>query len=122
MQVVKTNGKVNGVHTKQQSNGENSGNVKQLHAQIAAVSKALADLEHSRDKELVQPLETRLAELKAKLHGARPIGQQADVLRQKRLTEAEAAKVEAEATIKVARVLQRGLGVAAVQRLFHRRS
>ena len=51
------------------------------------------------------PLATRLAELKARLHGARPIGQQVDGLRgvisrcQKRLAEAEIAKVEAEATI-----------------------
>ena len=80
-------------------------NVKQPHAQIAAVSKALAELELSGDKELMQPLESRLAELKARLHGARPIGQQVDGLRgvisrcQKRLAEAEIAKVEAEATI-----------------------
>ena len=80
-------------------------NVKQLHAQIAAVSKALTELEASGDKELMQPLESRLAELKATLHGARPIGQQVDGLRgvisrcQKRLAEAEAAKTEAEAAI-----------------------
>ena len=76
--------------------------MKQLHAQIAAVSKALAELESSGNRELMQPLGTRLAELKARLHGARPIGQQVDGLRgvisrcQKRL--AEASKVEAEAT------------------------
>ena len=107
MQVVKkgkTSGKGKGVHikqqVKQQSNGVQAGsipdtyinggklvNVKQLHAQIAAVSKALAELELSGDKELMQPLETRLAELKARLHGARP------------LAEAEIAKLEAEATI-----------------------
>ena len=125
VQVVKkgkTSGKGKGVHIKQQAkqqsngvqagsspdthiNGENLVNVKQLHAQIAAVSKALAELELSGDKELMQPLESRLAELKARLHGARPIGQQVDGLHgvisrcQKRLAEAEIAKVEAEATI-----------------------
>ena len=62
-------------------NGEKLVNVKQPHAQIAAVSKALAELELSGDKELMQPLESRLAELKARLHGARPIGQQVDGLR-----------------------------------------
>ena len=55
--------------------------VKQLHAQIAAVSEALVELELSGDKELMQRLETRLAELKARLLGARPIGQQVDGLR-----------------------------------------
>ena len=86
-------------------NGEKLENVKQLHAQIAAVSKARAELELSGDKELMQLLESRLAELKARLHGARPIGQQVDGLRgvisrcQKRLAEAEIAKVEAEASI-----------------------
>ena len=86
-------------------NGEEFVNVKQLHAQIAAVSKALAALELSGDKELMQPLESRLVELKARLHGARPIGQQVDGLRgvisrcQKRLAKAENAKVVVEATI-----------------------
>ena len=86
-------------------NGEKLVNVKQLHAQIAAVSKALAELELSGDKALMQRLETRLAEVKAQLRGARPIGQQVDGLRgvmsrcQKRLAEAETAKVDAEATI-----------------------
>ena len=46
-------------------NGENSGNVSQLHAQIAAVSKALAELEPSGDRELMQPLEARLAEFES---------------------------------------------------------
>ena len=57
-------------------------------------------------KSWLQPLESRLAELKARLlHAAGPVGQQVDGLRgvisrsQKRLTEAEIAKVEAEATI-----------------------
>ena len=118
----KTSAKGKGVHIKQQSkqqsngvqavsspdtciNGEKLVNVKQLHAQIAAVSKALAELELSGDKELMQPLESRLAELKARLHGARPIGQQVDGLPgvisrcQKRLVEPEYVKVEAEATI-----------------------
>ena len=125
VQVVKkgkTSGKGKGVHIKQQAkqqfngvqawsspdtkiNGEELVNVKQLHAQIAAVSKALAALELSGDKELMQPLESRLVELKARLHGARPIGQQVDGLRgvisrcQKRLAEAENAKVVVEATI-----------------------
>ena len=62
-----------GVHTKQQyngaqavnspdayANGEKLVNMKQLHAQIAAVSKALTELEASEDKELMQPLESRL--------------------------------------------------------------
>ena len=61
-----------GVHIKQQAkqqsngvqaesspdtffNGEKFVNVKQLHAQIAAVSKALAELELSGDKELMHP-------------------------------------------------------------------
>ena len=54
----------------------------------------------------MQPLESRLAELKARLHGARPIGQQVDGLRgvisrcQKRIAEAEIAIVEAEASSK----------------------
>ena len=84
---------------------ENSGNVKQLDSQIAAVSKALAELESFGDRELVQPLEARLTDLNSRLHGARPIGQQVDGLRgvisrcQKRLAEAEAAKVEADSTI-----------------------
>ena len=56
--------------------GEKLVNVKKLHAQIAAVSKALAELELS----LMTP-RSRLAELKARLHGARPIGQQVDGLR-----------------------------------------
>ena len=79
--------------------------MKQLHAQIAAVSKALTELEASEDKELMQPLESRLTDLKARLHGARPIGQQVDGCEetfprcQKRLAEAEIAKAEAEATI-----------------------
>ena len=79
--------------------------MKQLHAQIAAVSKALTELEASEDKELMQPLESRLTDLKASLHGTRPIGQQVDGLRgvisrcQKRLAEAEIAKAEAEAAI-----------------------
>ena len=66
---------------------------------------ALAELELSGDREMMQPLESRLAELKARLHGARPIGQQVDGLRGvisrclKRLAEAEIAKVKAEATI-----------------------
>ena len=55
-----------GAHTKQQynaaqavtnpdaySNGEKLANMKHLHAQIAAMSKALAELEASEDKELV---------------------------------------------------------------------
>ena len=63
------------------TNSEKLVNVNQLHAQIAAVSKALAELELFGDKELMQPLESRLAELKARLHGARPIGQQVDGLR-----------------------------------------
>ena len=95
VQVVKkgkTSGQGKGVHIKQQAkqqsngvqagsipdtyiNGEKLVNVKQLHAQIAAVSKALAELELSGDKELMQPLETRLAELKARLHGARPLAE-----------------------------------------------
>ena len=117
MQVVKkgkTSGKGKGVHIKQQSSGVQAGsspdtcinaeklvNVKQLHAQIAAVSKALAELDLSGDKELMQPLESRRAELKARLHGARPIGGLRGVISrcQKRLAEAEIAKVEAEATI-----------------------
>ena len=37
---------------------ENSVIVKQLHAQIAAVPKALAELESSGDRELMQPLES----------------------------------------------------------------
>ena len=74
-------------------------------AQIAAVSKALTELEASEDKKLMQRLESRLTDLKARLHGTRPIGQQVDGLRgviswcQKRLAEAEIAKAEAEATI-----------------------
>ena len=61
------------VHTKQQhcatqavnspdayANGEKLASMKQLHAQIAAVSKALTELEASEDKELVQPLESSL--------------------------------------------------------------
>ena len=106
------------MHTKQQhyaiqavnspdayANGEKLTSMKQLHAQIAAVSKALTELEASEDKELMQPLESRLADLKARLHGTRPIGQQVDGLRgvisrcQKRLAEAEIAKAEAEAAI-----------------------
>ena len=75
----------------------------QLHAQIAAVSKALTELEASEDKDLIQPLESRLTVLKARLHGARRIGQ-VDGLHgviscEKRLAEAEIAKAEAEATI-----------------------
>ena len=87
------------------ANGEKLASMKQLHAQIAAVSKALTELEASEDKELMQPLESRLTDLKARLHGTRPIGQQVDGLRgvisrcQKRLAEAEIAKAEAEATI-----------------------
>ena len=42
--------------------------MKQLHAKIAAVSKALTELEASEDKELLQPLESRLTDLKARLH------------------------------------------------------
>ena len=114
----KTSGKGKGVHTKQQyngaqavnspdayANGEKLASMKQLHAQIAAVSKALTELEASEDKELMQPLESRLADLKARLHGTRPIGQQVDGLRgvisrcHKRLAEAEIAKAEAEAAI-----------------------
>ena len=114
----KTSGKGKGAHVKQQyhatqavtnpdayANGEKLVNVKQLHAQIAAVSKALTELEGAEDKELMQPLESRLSEMKARLHGARPIGQQVDGLRgvisrcQKRLAEAEIAKAEAEAAI-----------------------
>ena len=114
----KTSGKGKGVHTKQQhyatqaanspdayANGEKLTSMKQLHAQIAAVSKALTELEASEDKELMQPLESRLTDLKARLHGTRPIGQQVDGLRgvisrcQKRLAEAEIAKAEAEAAI-----------------------
>ena len=58
-----------------------------------------------RRQELMQPLESRLSDLKARLHGARPIGQQVDGLRgvisrcQKRLAEAETARAEAEAAI-----------------------
>ena len=80
-------------------------NTKQLHAQIAAVSKALTELEGAEDREVMQPLESRLADLKARLHGARPIGQQVDGLRgvisrcQKRHAEAENAKADAEAII-----------------------
>ena len=91
-------------------NGEKLVNVKQLHAQIAAVSKALAELELSGDKELMQPLESRLAELKARLHGARPIGQQVDGLRgvisrcNERLAEAEIATVEAERTLRITKL------------------
>ena len=87
------------------ANGEKLASMKQLYAQIAAVSKALTELEASEDKELMQPLESRLTDLKARLHGTRPIGQQVDGLRgvisrcQKRLAEAEIAKAEAEATI-----------------------
>ena len=87
------------------ANGEKLASMKQLHAQIAAVSKALTELEASEDKELMQPLESRLTDLKARLHGTRPIGQQVDGLRgvisrcQKRLAEAEIAKADAEATI-----------------------
>ena len=90
----KDSGKGKGVHTKQQhyaaqavnspdayADGEKLVNMKQLHAQIAAVSKALTELEASEDKELMQPLESRLTDLKARLHGARPIGQQVDGLR-----------------------------------------
>ena len=114
----KTSGKGRGVHIKQQyngaqtvnnpdagANGEKLGNMKQLQAQIASVSKALTELEASEDRELMQPLESRLAELKSRLHGARPIGQQVDGLRgvisrcQKRLAEAETAKADAEAAI-----------------------
>ena len=114
----KTSGKGKGVHTKQQhyatqavnspdayANGEKLASMKQLHAQISAVSKALTELEASEDKELMQPLESRLTDLKARLHGARPIGQQVDGLRgvisrcQKRLAEADVAKAEAQATI-----------------------
>ena len=114
----KTSGKGKGVHAKQQhyatqavnspdayANGEKLTSMKQLHAQIAAVSKALTELEASEDKELMQPLESRLTDLKARLHGTRPIGQQVDGLRgvisrcQKRLAEAEIAKAEAEAAI-----------------------
>ena len=114
----KTSGKGKGVHTKQQhyatqavnspdayANGEKLACMKQLHAQIAAVSKALTELEASEDKELMQPLESRLTELEIRLHGTRPIGQQVDGLRgvisrcQKRLAEAEIAKAEAEAAI-----------------------
>ena len=68
------------------------------------MSKALTELEASEDKELMQPLESRLTDLKARLHGTRPIGQQVDGLRgvisrcQKRLAEADVAKAEAEAT------------------------
>ena len=67
--------------------------------------KALTELEASEDRELMQPLESRLAELKSRLHGARPMGQQVDGLRgvisrcQKRLAEAETAKADAEAAI-----------------------
>ena len=77
MQVAKkgkTNGKGEGVHTKQSNGvqmvsdtngvklwwpqeGQNSGNVKQLHAQTAAVSKALAELESSGYRALRYPLE-----------------------------------------------------------------
>ena len=73
--------------------------VKQLHAQIAVVSKALTELE------LIYPLESRLTESKVRLHGARPIGQQTDELRgvisrcQKLLAGAEFAKVEVEVSI-----------------------
>ena len=114
----RSSGKGKGVHTKQQyngaqavnspdayANGEKLANMKQLRAQIAAVSKALTELEASEDKELMQPLESLLTDLKARLHGTRPIGQQVDGLRgvtsrcQKRLAEAEIAKAEAEATI-----------------------
>ena len=106
------------MHTKQQhyatqavnspdayANGEKLASMKQLHAHIAAVSKALTELEASEDKELMQPLESRLTDLKARLHGTRPIGQQVDGLCgvisrcQTRLAEAEIAKAEAEATI-----------------------
>ena len=114
----KTSGKGKCVHTKQQhnaaqavnspdayANGEKLASMKQLHAQIAAVSNALTELEASEDKEVMQPLESRLTDLKARLHGARPIGQHVDGLRgvisrcQKRLAETEIAKAEAEATI-----------------------
>ena len=91
----KRSGKGKGVQIKQQAkqqsngvqavsspdtyiNGEKLVNVKQLHAQIAAVSKAQAELELSGDKELT--LESRLAELKARLHGAGQIGQKVDGL------------------------------------------
>ena len=107
-----TSGKGKGVHTKQQynaaqavnspdayANGEKLVNLKQLYAQIAAVSKALTELEASEDKELMQPLESRLTDLKARLHGARPIGQQVIARCQKSLAEAEIAKAEAEAAI-----------------------
>ena len=67
---------------------------------FAAVSKALTELEASEDKELMQPLESRLTDSKARLHGTRPIGQRGVISRcQKRLAEAEIAKAEAEATI-----------------------
>ena len=85
----KTSGKGKGAHTKQQynvaqavnspdvsANGEKLVNMQQLHAQIAAVSNALTELEASEDKELMQPLESRLTDLKARQHGATPIGQQ----------------------------------------------
>ena len=94
----KTSGKGRGVHIKQQYNGAQN-------VQIASVSKALTELEASEDRELMQPLESRLAELKSRLHGARPMGQQVDGLRgvisrcQKRLAEAETAKADAEAAI-----------------------
>ena len=85
-------------------NGEKLVNMKQLHAQIAAVSKALTGSEASEDR-IDATSRIRLTELKAGLHGARPIGQQVDGLRgvisrcQKRLAEAEIAKAEAYATI-----------------------
>ena len=107
----KDQGKGKFMHTKQQhyatqavyspdvyANGEKLASMKQLHAQIAAVSKALTELEVSEDKELMQPLESRLTDLKARLHGTRPIGQQVDGLRgfisrcQKRLAEARSPK------------------------------
>ena len=114
----KTSGKGKGAHVKQQynaaqtvtnpdayANGEKLVNTKQLQSQIAAVSKALTELEGAEDKELMKPLESRLADLKARLNGARPIGQQVDGLRgvisrcQKRLADAETAKADAEAII-----------------------
>ena len=83
-----TSGKGKGVHieqqAKQQSNGVqavSSPNTYQWREISEREPKALAELELSEDRELTQPLESRLAELKARLHGARPIGQQVDRLR-----------------------------------------